>query len=341
MMGRVFHYERGENSNSHLFPSSDQYQEHRLPNLDEIGKKVFEDETPLATKNALTFLRDPTSSLQSAEGDGLLLAKAENVNLSSMSAPWRFFPREKPEVMIELKMRGDHTDEYAVQRALLQRHALEFERRDKAHKQKLPYKHSIPIWFVSAHFPRWLEMRAKFNRIEPGCYRYTWFMFDWYWFVSNELPLEEALIPFLMTRDGEALDDFFKWVTPLRRRHWVLPIMKVFHMNKDFIREVLRLDPTPEDPQHKADWAEITQELLDQDPELKARLMLKAKAEGEAAGQVRTLKHLLELKVGRAMSEDEETFFTSELRRIGTEQISQLLMASQVQDLIAWLSPKK
>ena len=70
-------------------------------------------------------------------------------------------------------------------------------------------------------------------------------------------------------------------------------------------------------------------------------MMLKAKTEGEAAGEARTLKHLLELKVGRAMSEDEETFFTSELRRIGTEQVSQLLIASQVQDLIAWLSPKK
>lgn len=35
-------------------------------------------------------------------------------------------------------------------------------------------------------------------------------------------------------------------------------------MNKALIREVLRLDPTPEDPQHKAAWAEITEEPLDQ-----------------------------------------------------------------------------
>jgi hypothetical protein len=316
-----------------------------LPNLDEMGKKVFEEETPLATKNALTFRRDPTSSIQSAEGDGLLLASSLGVNLASLPAPWRFFPKNQPEVMIELKMRGDHTDEHAVHRALLQRNAWEFDRRDKAHKAKLPYPHSVPIWFVSAHFPRWLEIRAKFNRIEPGCYRYSSFLFDWYWFVSNELPLDEALIPFLLTRDGEPLDEFFKWVTPIRRKQWVLPVMKVFHMNKDFIRDVLRLDPTPGDPEHRAQWAEITKELLDQDPELKAEIINAAariaKQEGEATAEARTLKHLLELKVGRALSFDEETLFASELRRIGTEQVSQLLIASSVQDLIAWLSPTK
>lgn len=316
-----------------------------MPNLDEIGKAVFEEETPKATQNALTFRRDPTSSLQSAEGDGLLLASSLGVNLSHMQAPWRFFPKDQPEVMIELKMRGDHTDEHAVHRALLQRNAWEFERRDKAHKLKQPYNHTVPIWFVSAHFPRWLDIRAKFNLIEPGCYRYSSFLFDWYWFVSNELPLDEALIPFLMTRDGAHLEEFFKWVTPLRRSRWVFPILKVFHMNKDFIREVLRLDPMPEDPQHKADWAELTREFLDQDPELKEEILREAtrtaEAKGEATGEARTLKHLVELKVGRALTFDEETHFTSELRRLGTEQVSQLLIASQVQDLIAWLSPAK
>lgn len=308
-----------------------------MPNLDEIGKKVFEEETPLATKNALTFRRDPTSSIQSAEGDGLLLASALGVNLSSLPAPWRFFPKEAPEVMIELKMRGDHTDEHAVHRALLQRNAWEFDRRDKAHKKGLPYKHSVPIWFVSAHFPRWLEIRAKFNYIEPGCYRYSSFLFDWYWFVSNELPLDEALIPFLLTRDGDPLEEFFKWVTPIRRKEWVLPVMKVFHMNKDFIRDVLRLDPTPADPEQRAQWAEITRELLDQDPELKAELF----RETTNKAKQETIQHLLELKLGRTLTAEEEAAFVGEMLRIGTDGVSQLILASDQTALSAWLSPKK
>lgn len=308
-----------------------------MPNLDEIGKKVFEEETPKATNNALTFRRDPTSSIQSAEGDGLLLASSQGVNLSHMQAPWRFFPKEAPEVMIELKMRGDHTDEHAVHRALLQRNAWEFDRRDKAHKAGLPYKHNVPIWFVSAHFPRWLQRRTKFEYIEPGCYRYSSFLFHWYWFVSNELPLDEALIPFLLTRDGEPLDEFFKWVTPIRRKEWVLPVMKVFHMNKDFIRDVLRLDPTPADPEQRAQWAEITRELLDQDPELKAELF----RETTNKAKQETIQHLLELKLGRTLTTEEEAAFVGEMLRIGTDGVSQLILASDQTTIEAWLSPKK
>lgn len=78
---------------------------HYLLNLDEIGKKTFEEETPLATQGAPTFQRDPTSSIQSAEGGGLLLARSLGTDLSAVPAPWCYFPKDQPEVLTELKMR--------------------------------------------------------------------------------------------------------------------------------------------------------------------------------------------------------------------------------------------
>jgi hypothetical protein len=76
--------------------------------------------------------------------------------------------------------------------------------------------------------------RCKPLRFAPGCY---WIEPQWQrfvWIAANELPLVDELIPFLLARSGQALDEFSRWVAPRRPLDWVAVVAElVFGMVAD------------------------------------------------------------------------------------------------------------
>jgi hypothetical protein len=72
---------------------------------------------------------------------------------------------------------------------------------------------------------------------------------------ENELPLVDELIPFLMARSGQALDEFGRWVAPRRPLEWVLAMLKYLPMSMPTRQELLwrfgKVDG-PEDPEIEA-----------------------------------------------------------------------------------------
>src|SRR5690606_4095345 len=72
------------------------------------------------------------------------------------------------------------------------------------------------LWLVASHLPAWLDELRRPARFAPGCY---WVEPQWHrfvWIAANELPLLDELVPFLMARSGQALDEFGRWVATRR-----------------------------------------------------------------------------------------------------------------------------
>lgn len=153
-------------------------------------------------------------------GDGLLVIRRPHL-LAKLPAPW---PEAQPhrEVMVELKLDGNHLDRKEVERALLRRQARQVQRLEE---QDASWPGEEPLWLVAPHLPKWLQARRKPERIAPGCYRIEPQWQSFLWIAANELPLRDELVPFLLARSGQALDDFGRWVAPRRPPEWVLPML--------------------------------------------------------------------------------------------------------------------
>lgn len=302
-----------------------------MPKLDELGKKVFAEETPAATKGALLFHRPQRVPIESAETDGVLLVQRPK-ELSSLIAPWSLYPKHTPELLVELKMRGDYVTREKFKRALLQRQAWECYR----HQLDEHYAHDIPMWIVSATLPGWLSSYTTLTKLSAGCYTVGSGFFSLTWIASNELPLEPSLLPLLLTRDGAHLDEFFRWVA--RNQHkelsWIEPILGTFSMPKNFLKEIS--DLYPNDPELKKQWGVLAELALEENPDLKDKLQ----KDGIARGERGLLQRMLQFKLGRTLELAEENRFDDELTRIGTDATYQLINASDQKALGAWLSPK-
>lgn len=310
-----------------------------MPKLDELGKKVFAEETPAATKGALLFHRPQRVPIESAETDGVLLVQRPK-ELSKLIAPWSLYPEHSPELLVELKMRGDYMTREKFKRALLQRQAWECYR----HQLDEHYAQDIPMWIVSATLPGWLSSYTTLTKLSAGCYTVGSGFFPLTWIASNELPLEPSLLPLLLTRDGAHLDEFFRWVA--RNQHkelsWVEPILGTFSMPKNFLKEIS--DLYPNDPELKKQWGVLAELALEENPDLADKLnqqaLARGKKEGKAEGEHHALQRMLGLKLGRELAPAEENRFDDELKRIGTDGVAQLILASDNKALESWLSSK-
>jgi hypothetical protein len=96
------------------------------------------------------------------------------------------------------------------------------------------------------------------------------------WIAANELPLVDELIPFLLARSGQALDEFCRWVAPHRPLDWVLTMLECLPMSMPTQEELLwRFGPV-EDPEIEARRQRILDFLLETSPQKKQQLMLTA-----------------------------------------------------------------
>src|SRR5258707_1250132 len=96
--------------------------------LDQFAKETFAQETESVTHGAAAWQVPPELNMSEVRLDGLLLAN-NPVALASLAPPWSTL-KEPGELIIEIKMPGDHLDMIAVDRAVLRRYARQVQRRE-------------------------------------------------------------------------------------------------------------------------------------------------------------------------------------------------------------------
>ncbi|WP_437730829.1 hypothetical protein [Sorangium sp. So ce1335] len=191
--------------------------------------------------------------------------------LAPLAAPWPE-ARDHEEVLVELKLAGDVVDVVAVKRALLRRQVREVER---VEEREPPWMGEEPLWFVAPDVPSWLHSVRVLERFAPGCYRVGPSPFPFLWIAANELPLCDDLMPFLVARSGQALDDFARWVAPRREMEWVLNMVQHMPISPETREELMRKFGRSDDPEIEARRQWILQALLADSPEVKDQLIEK------------------------------------------------------------------
>ncbi len=188
-----------------------------MGHLELFAQRTFAEETERITDGAVGWQAPPEIRLEKVTSDGFLMIRRSH-RLKQLAAPW---PQAQPhhEVMLELKLAGNHLDRKAVERALLRRQARQVQRLEE---QDASWLGDEPLWLVAPYVPEWLQNLRKPVRFAPGCYWIDPHVQNFLWIAANELPLLDELIPFLMARSGLALDDFCRWVAPRRLPEWTL-----------------------------------------------------------------------------------------------------------------------
>jgi hypothetical protein len=155
-----------------------------------------------------------------------------------LAAPWSELPRYRhSEVLIELKMPGNHLDLKEVERALLRRQALRVVRLEESAP---PGSSNVALWIAAAHLPTWLIAAYGCERFAPGCYWIAPYRHNFLWIAANELPLRDELVAFLLARSGRAWDEFARWVVERRPLEWVIDMPKYIPMSATIQEEFLQ-----------------------------------------------------------------------------------------------------
>jgi hypothetical protein len=238
---------------------------------DQFAKETFAEETGRITQGAMSW-HDPPElrlvNLLKVQGDGLLRVHGQD-NLGALMAPWSQ-AKGHAEVLLEIKMPGDHLGVPAVQRAVLRRQALWVQR---VEAEEPPWPGEEPLWVAAPHVPDWLRRARKLARVGRGCYlvRPSWTPFVW--IAANELPLRDELVPFLVARSGKPLDDFARWVAPRRPLNWVLSMIEFTTMSANVSDELLHNFRKSDDPVVEARRQRILQVLLEYSPQVRQELI--------------------------------------------------------------------
>jgi hypothetical protein len=236
--------------------------------LELFAQRTFAEETERITGGAAGWQDPPEIRLEKVTSDGSLVIRQSHL-LEHLATPW---PQAQPcaEVMIELKLPGNHLDRKAVERALLRRQARQVQRLEE---EDASWRDEVPLWLVAPHLPQWLEELWRPVRFAPGCYWIQSPRKTFLWVAANDLPLLDELVPFLLARSGQALDDFGRWVAPRRPPEWVLTMLEYLPMSMPTREELLRRFGPVEDPEIEARRQHILKVLLEQDPKMRQQLI--------------------------------------------------------------------
>jgi flagellar biosynthesis/type III secretory pathway protein FliH len=206
---------------------------------EQFAKQTFAEETEVITRGAVLW-HDPPEigllKLLKVQGDGLLRVRRGDL-LTGLPAPWSE-ARDCTEILVELKMPGDHIDIPAAERAVLRQQALRVQRVEE--RPRGPWPRAEPLWLATPNVPQWVRQERSLRPVGAGCYTVepSWGRF--LWIAANKLPLREELVPFLVARSGRALDEFARWVAPRRSPEWVLDMVEYTSMSTKVTEELLR-----------------------------------------------------------------------------------------------------
>jgi hypothetical protein len=240
--------------------------------LELFAQRTFAEETERITGGAAGWQDPPEIRREKVQSDGFLVIRRPHL-LEHLTAPW---PEAQPhtEVMLELKLAGNHLDRKAVERALLRRQARQVQRLEE---QDASWLGEEPLWLVAPHVPEWLDAMRGPVCFAPGCY---WIERQWrrfLWIAANELPLVDELIPFLLARSGQALDDFGRWVASRRPLDWVLNMLEYLPMSMPTRQELLSRFGEVDDPEIEARRQHILEVLLEASPRTQQQLRLEGR----------------------------------------------------------------
>ena len=240
-----------------------------MGHLELFAQRTFAEETERITGGAAGWQDPPEIRLEKIQGDGFLIVRRPHL-LEHLAAPWPV-ARVHDEVMLELKLAGNHLDRGAVERALLRRQARQVQR---VEDQDPSWLGEEPLWLVAPHLPEWLDELRRPIRLGPGCYLVDPQGHRFLWIAANELPLLDELVPFLMARSGQALDEFGRWVAPRRSLEWVLGMLEYLPMSLPTREELLRRFPPVDDPEILARRQHILEVLLEAGPQTQRQHIL-------------------------------------------------------------------
>jgi hypothetical protein len=258
--------------------------------LDQFAKQMFAEETEQVTGGAVRWQLPPELNLSEVRLDGLLLVR-DHTPLAALPAPWSEIGADVDELILEIKLAGDHVDMLAVQRAALRRQARQVQRGEDA---AAPHEGEIPLWIAAPHLPRILGEKRSLWRIAPGCYHVGPTPFPFLWIAANELPLHEALLPFLLLRSGRALDELCLWMKERRPPLWLARVVEFLPMSVAVYDELIRWVSTrTEDPEMNARKRRAVRIFLETTPEVRGELLDEGRLEGRLVGERSMLRRAL------------------------------------------------
>jgi hypothetical protein len=233
---------------------------------EQFAQRTFAEETERITSGAAGWQDPPEIRLEKVQSDGFLVIRRPWL-LERLTQPWPQ-ARSHEEVMLELKLVGNHLDRKAIERALLRRQARQLQRLEE---QDASWRGHEPLWLVASHLPEWLAEVYSPQSFAPGCY---WIdpQHNFLWIAANELPLLDELIPFLLCRSGQALDEFCRWVAPRRPVEWVLSMLEFLPMSTLAREDLLWRFGKAEDPEVEARRQRILEVLLEASPQTQQRI---------------------------------------------------------------------
>jgi hypothetical protein len=247
---------------------------------DLFAKMTFADETEQLTGGAIAWQDPPEIRLERVQSDGLLVVRRPEL-LARLPMPWPAAAAYR-ELMLELKLAGDHLDSRAVGRALFRREARQLQRIEE---QAPSWPGDLPLWMTAPHVPEWLREVRTPVRVAPGCYHVQPHGPCFLWVAANELPLRDELVPFLVARSGRALDEFARWVARRRPLEWVLSMLEYLAMSTTVRDELLWRFAKTEDPEIEARQDRILEVLLSVRPQVKQRLVDEGAEKGRLEGR--------------------------------------------------------
>ena len=195
---------------------------------DLFAKRTLATQTEPLTNGAASWKDAPEIGLESVQSDGILVIH-DPVHLKKLEPPWNLID-DTDEILVEYKMQGDHVDRLALSRMLLRRQAREVQRIERAMAARTIWSGNQTVWVASAYLPDWASERYRPTELARGCYRFSREHFSGLWIASNELPLRDELIPFLITRTGRPLLEFLRWVLEKRPWQWVEELLSTLGM---------------------------------------------------------------------------------------------------------------
>jgi hypothetical protein len=140
-------------------------------------------------------------------------------------------------------------------------------------------------------------------RFAPGCY---WVEPRWrsfLWIAANELPLRDELIPFLLARSGQPLDELGRWAAPRRPLEWVLGMLEYLPMTPLTRKDLLWRFGKTDDPEIEARRQQILEVLLEASPQTQKKLIEQGIDTGIEQGKLlATRAHLRRVLVRRQLT---------------------------------------
>ena len=134
--------------------------------LDQYAKEIFAEETSAITHGGAAWQPPAELNLTEVRLDGCLLVR-DPARLLDLPAPWSEACAHD-EIVMDVKMQGDHLDMYATERGLLRRQARQVQR--MADSKKV-WEGDIPFWMIASHVPEILNQRRAVQQVAPGCHR--------------------------------------------------------------------------------------------------------------------------------------------------------------------------